>query len=55
MDSNKYSTQIQKDSQDAQQVGVNSTPTIFVDSEKILGALPYAQLASTIDTHLKGK
>lgn len=55
IDSHKYASQIEKDNADAQAVGVNSTPTIFVNGVKLQGALPYAQFAATIDAALKSK
>ncbi len=55
IDGNKYKDQVTKDSTDAQTVGVNSTPTVFVNGTKLLGALPYAQFAAAIDAALKTK
>ena len=37
----------------AQEVGVNSTPTIFINDKKFLGALPYAEFQASINSFLK--
>ena len=55
IDSNKYASQISKDTADGQAVGVNSTPTSFVNGVQLQGALPYAQFAAAIDKALGGK
>lgn len=55
IDSNKYEKQIAQDTSNAQAAGINSTPTSFVNGQKIQGALPYAQFASVIDSALNGK
>lgn len=55
IDSNKYANQVSKDTADAQTAGVNSTPTSFVNGQKLQGALPYAQFAVAIDNALKSK
>lgn len=54
-DSGKYAVQVQKDTADAQALGVNSTPTIFVNGQQTQppGALPYAQLQIIIENALK--
>lgn len=51
----KYSAEVEKETTDAQSAGVNSTPTSFVNGEKLQGALPYAQFAAAIDKFLKTK
>jgi protein-disulfide isomerase len=55
IDGNKYADQIKKDASDAQAAGVNSTPTFFINGEKILGAQPYENFAAVIDNFLKTK
>jgi len=55
VDSGKYATKIQQDMQDAQQYGVNSTPTVFINGQKFEGALPTAQFTAAIDAALVGK
>ena len=52
-DSKKYAGQIQKDNDNAKALGINSTPTTFVNSQKLVGALPYAQFKAAIDSILK--
>jgi len=52
---NKYQKQIAQDTAVAQAAGVNSTPISFVNGQKILGAMPYAQFSAVIDSALKGK
>ena len=46
---------IQKETENAQKYGVNSTPTTFVNNQKMLGALPYEQFKSVIDGILAKK
>jgi protein-disulfide isomerase len=54
IDSNKYADQVQKDIDAAQNAaGVNSTPTAFVNGQKMIGALSYDQYAAAIDALLK--
>lgn len=52
-DSGKYAAQVQKDTADAQALGVNSTPTTFVNGEEIQGAVPYPQFQAAIENALK--
>ena len=52
-DSKKYVGQVEKDTDNAKALGVNSTPTTFVNSQKLVGALPYAQFKAAIDSILK--
>ncbi|MBI4087758.1 MAG: DsbA family protein [Candidatus Liptonbacteria bacterium] len=53
LDGNKYVAQIEDDTSKAQSVGVNSTPTTFVNGRKLSGALPYEQFKAAIDTALE--
>lgn len=55
LDGKKYTAPIQKDTSDAQALGINSTPTTFVNGQKFLGALPYERFKDTIDNFLKAK
>ncbi len=55
LDGNKYEKRIAQDTSAAQAAGANSTPTSFVNGQKIQGALPYAQFAAAIDAALKSK
>lgn len=43
---------IDKDMQDAEKIGVNSTPTFFVNGKKIAGALPFDRFKTIIDAEL---
>ena len=46
---------IQEDQALAQQVGANGTPTMFVNGERVVGAVPFEQLKSVIDRQLAAK
>lgn len=52
-DSGKYASQVQNDTEDAQALGVNSTPTTFVNGQEIQGAVPYPQFQAVIENALK--
>lgn len=54
-DSGKYKSAVEKEAADAKAVGVNSTPTTFINNQELIGALPYAQFTSVIDSFLKAK
>jgi len=41
LDSDKYASEVQKDSQDAQSYGVGGTPSFFVNGQLVVGALPF--------------
>ena len=49
VDAKKYAAQVQQDTADGQALGVNSTPTTFVNGQKMQGALPYTQFKAVID------
>ncbi len=55
IDAKKYAAQVQQNAADGQAVGVNSTPTTFVNGQKLQGALPYAQFKAAIDGILNSK
>ncbi len=55
INSGKYVNQIAKDATDAQAVGVDSTPTVFINGQQFRGALPYQQFADAVDAALKSK
>jgi protein-disulfide isomerase len=46
MDQNTYLSKIQTSSQAAQQRGVNSTPTLFINGQKVVGAISLARFES---------
>ena len=52
--SNKYANLVAQEKTDASNLGVNSTPTFFVNGTMIQGAQPYANFQSAIDAALKG-
>jgi protein-disulfide isomerase len=41
IDSKKYDAQVQQDATDAQQFGVNSTPTFYINGQLVSGAQPF--------------
>jgi protein-disulfide isomerase len=53
IDSNKYASQVASDTQVASGLGVNSTPTFFINGTQILGAEPYASFEEVINAALK--
>ncbi len=52
---NKYANKVQADYTNAVGLGVESTPTIFVNGKKIEGALPYEQFEAAINLALSKK
>jgi protein-disulfide isomerase len=54
-DSNKYVARIEKDRDAATAVGVNSTPTTYVNGKIIQGAQPFTAFAVAIDAELNKK
>lgn len=53
VNSKKYDSKIQKDISDGNAVGVNATPTFFLNGEKITGGLPYDQFKAKIEAALQ--
>lgn len=51
--SKKYEARIQKDLNDGNALGVNATPTFFLNGEKISGGLDYKEFKAKIDAVLK--
>ena len=49
---NKYSDKVENDYNVAQQIGVQATPTVFINGRKLEGALPYAQFKAAIEQAL---
>jgi protein-disulfide isomerase len=49
LDSGKYSALVHQQAVEAQQHGVNVTPTFFINGQKYEGVLPYNQMAAIID------
>lgn len=52
MTSNKYANLESQDLSDGQKAGVTGTPTIFVNGNPIVGAVPYSQIKAAIDKEL---
>ena len=52
-DSGKYSSNIQQESDQAVKYGVNATPSFFVNGQQIMGAEPYANFKTLIDSLIK--
>jgi protein-disulfide isomerase len=48
-DSKKYADQVKKESDEARQFGVQSTPTFFINGQKIEGAFPVDDFKKAID------
>jgi protein-disulfide isomerase len=52
MDASKYAEQVRDNVAAGSQLGVNSTPTLFVNGRRLEGAQPYDVIASVIDEEL---
>lgn len=50
--SRQYEAEVQSETAAGQQRGVRSTPTLFINGEKVEGALPFAQLQPRIEAIL---
>ncbi|PTL75894.1 thioredoxin domain-containing protein [Vitiosangium sp. GDMCC 1.1324] len=55
LDSNKYDAQLSADMAEASRVGVNGTPSFFINGRSVVGAQPFAAFKSIIDEELKKK
>lgn len=55
LDNNPYQQEVQADYQYAENLGVSSTPTFFVNGLALIGAQPYEVFAQLIDMELKGE
>lgn len=53
VNSKKYSSKIQKDINDGYAVGVDATPTFFLNGVEIQGGLPYSDFSNDINQALK--
>lgn len=51
----KYEDQIQVDLNDGNALGVNATPTFFINGKMYTGVLPYEDFKSKIESELKNK
>ncbi len=52
LDSNKFDENVQKDVAEGQSIGVDSTPTAFVNGKPIVGAQPYTAFKTAIEAAL---
>lgn len=52
LDDEKYMSKIERDYASAQVIGVRATPTIFVNGEKIEGALPFENFKVLVEKYL---
>ena len=53
IDSMKFKTVVEKDLQEGQQLGVNGTPTFFINGKALVGALPLVEFQTMIEQELK--
>ncbi|MBI4224633.1 MAG: thioredoxin domain-containing protein, partial [Deltaproteobacteria bacterium] len=53
--SKKYEKAVRDETNRGKNYGVDRTPTLFINGEKIVGALPYDVFASKIDEALQKK
>lgn len=49
LDSNKYLNEVKKDFEDGRDLGVDGTPTTFINGEKVNGAVPFEEFEKIID------
>ncbi len=52
LDENKYAEEVRADMQDGQNVGVNSTPSFFVNGQPLSGAVPYERFQELVEAVL---
>ncbi len=52
LDSNKYLEKVTRDTSDGRGLGVNATPTFFINGQKIEGAQPYSVFKAAVDAAL---
>ena len=52
LDSDKYAASIAADFKLGEQIGVNSTPTMYVNGRPVVGAQPFEQFQAVIDEEL---
>lgn len=53
IESDKYEEKIKNDFRDGISLGVNSTPTFFINNIKYVGAIPYENLKEIVEAELK--
>lgn len=54
LDSEKYKSRVDEDTQFGQKAGVNGTPTFFINGTMLVGAQPFEKFKTTIDKELSG-
>jgi protein-disulfide isomerase len=54
IDSGKYASEVQSDLEDGSSIGVQSTPTFFINGFQVVGAQPYSTFKNVIDQILAG-
>ena len=52
MDSGKYASAVSDDLEEGVALGVNGTPTFFINGTVVVGAQPFAQIAAVIEAEL---
>lgn len=52
LDSGKYAAAVQADIDQGQKLGVNSTPTLYINGRPLIGAQPFEQFKQVIDEEL---
>ena len=52
LDSDKYATEIQEQTQYGSSIGVTGTPATFINGVKISGAVPYSQIKAAVEAIL---
>jgi len=55
MDSDAAKKQVEQDMKDAQKAGVDGTPSFFVNTKRLVGALPFEKFKTIIDEQLANK
>ncbi len=53
VDSGAHADKVHQTSQQGTSMGVNATPTIFVNNDRVVGAVPYDQLKAKVDAAVK--
>jgi len=55
LDSGKFKDKVDADAKEGAAVGATGTPTFFINGTKVVGAQPFEQFKTVIDTELKAK
>lgn len=53
LDSSKYADAVDVDTNEGIALGVNGTPTLFINDVRVVGAVPFEQIASVIERELE--